>query len=65
MAKLISTYSKVVSKQYRDGKVTTLSREETLRIDVSISDSFSDYQKKSIIRQRNSKKYLKNYIHIR
>lgn len=64
MAKLISTYSKIVSKQSKDGRIVGLTREATLRIDVSISDSFSDCQKISVIKQKNSKKYLKNYIHI-
>ena len=63
MAKLKSTYSKVVFK-YKSDKVITLTREATLRIDVSISDSFSDCQKRCVIKQRNSKKYLKNFIHI-
>lgn len=62
MAKLISTYSKVVAKKEICGKVATLSRQITLNIDRQISESFSINQKKAVIKQGNSIRLLKSKV---
>jgi len=59
MARIIGTYARFVQEQTRQGKVSVLSHEESVEIDMHISKAFSEAKRKAVVKQRNSIKLLR------
>lgn len=59
MARIIGTYARFVQEQTRMGKVSVLSHDESVDIDMRISKAFSEAKRKAEVKQRNSIKLLR------